>query len=296
MAVFPNSECAILCYWMINESVKPLTAAQISVTTTVYNAAIAQTSVTDVQWRNFNLFAAWRNPYYLVWRDYQNYSVSSLLTSLVSYYDFEGNANDATSTNNGTNSGCTFGTSYGKIGQGVTNTAGTNYISIGSVSSFSFIKNTGVFSYNYWLKPLASGNTIRTINNINSYGGHGLYNLDIVDTYSQFSVANSSGSVYALAAATFSRLIRGTAWRMITVVGDGTWIYYYIDTVLIMRFNIGTLATGNDPNIMRIFGIPSGSGSNQFYFDELGIWSKALNFIEMNKLYNSGAGKTYPFT
>lgn len=295
MAVFPNSECAVLCYWMLNESAKPLTAAQTSVVNTVYAAAVAATSVTDVQWRNFNLFAAWRNPYYIVWRDYQNYSVSSLLTSLISYYDFEGNANDALGTNNGTNSGISFSNSYGKIGKGASNTSSANYISIGSVSSFSFIKNTGVFSINYWIKPLAASNTIRVINNTNSVATQGLYMMDIIDNYSEFSVRNSSSTPAGNAAITIGRLISGTSWRMISVIGDGTWVYYYIDTVLHFKLKLNTLATGNDPNVMRLFGIPNGTGSSQFYLDELGIWSKALSFIEMYNLYNGGAGKTYPF-
>jgi hypothetical protein len=82
MAVFPNYQCTQFCYWLQNFSWLRLSGPQDALVTIVYNAGLNQTSVTDQQWLNFNQFTAWRNQYYIVWRDYSNYLLPDTSTWL----------------------------------------------------------------------------------------------------------------------------------------------------------------------------------------------------------------------
>ena len=75
MAVYPNTDCLNFCYWMLNVSWQRLSPPRINVITTVYNAAIAQTSVSDNEWNNFTQITSWRLPYY------RAYSVLSVVNN-----------------------------------------------------------------------------------------------------------------------------------------------------------------------------------------------------------------------
>ena len=82
MAVYPNYQCTQFCYWLQNFSWLRLSGPQDALVTIVYNAGLNQTSVTDQQWLNFNQFTAWRNKYYIIWRDYSNYLLPETSTWL----------------------------------------------------------------------------------------------------------------------------------------------------------------------------------------------------------------------
>jgi len=67
--VYPNPIAEDFCYWMLNVSAQKLTGPQRVIVAAVYTAAVAQSSVTDQQWWNFNNFTAWRYPFFRVWYD-----------------------------------------------------------------------------------------------------------------------------------------------------------------------------------------------------------------------------------
>lgn len=101
MAVYPNSDCALFCYWMLNVSWQTLTAPRLDTINTVYSAAQTGSSVTDQEFNNFTQITSWRYPLYLVWRDNQfPYSTPPVGTP-VFWFNFGG------LTTNNTNS---FGT------------------------------------------------------------------------------------------------------------------------------------------------------------------------------------------
>lgn len=68
----PNDACMLFCQWMLNISPQRLSNSQRLIVTQVYLAARDQYPIEDQVWRNFNLFTAWRNPYYIVYRSYAN--------------------------------------------------------------------------------------------------------------------------------------------------------------------------------------------------------------------------------
>lgn len=73
MAYTPNYDCANFCYWMLNLSWQRLTGPQTVLVNTVYNASLAQTTVTDQQWKDFTMISAWRSKYYESWGKYASY-------------------------------------------------------------------------------------------------------------------------------------------------------------------------------------------------------------------------------
>ena len=85
------------------------------------------------------------------------------------------------------------------------------------------------------------------------------------------------------------------SWHMFTMVystGTGT---FYMDGV-----SQGTL-TANNVNTLpaKQFAVGSDQASNQAAYckvDETNIWNRALTLAEITQLYNSGAGKAYPYT
>jgi len=280
---------------MLNVSRQKLTGTQAALTTIIQTAALNSTSVTEAQWNNFNLFAAWRNPYYLVYRDYQYTQASNLLTSLLSYYDFEGNSNDQVSSLNGTDNAVTYSISYGKIGQGVSNNSTASSIYFGTNSTYNFIHQTGIFAVNVWVKLNTSSGNFRFFCTSASSAQRGFHSLTSFAGYTQSIIYNpsiaSTQAVYSVVTSLFNDL----NWHMYTITGDGSYFYIYLDAVLRLKVPYLTFSAGNSQFPFYIFNLGGGGGSQNFFIDELGIWSRNLNLAEIAKLYNSGAGLTYPF-
>jgi len=65
--IYPNLECADFCNWMLNISSKRLSGPQTTLVQLIKSAALAGTSVTLVQWNNFQNFTAWRFALYQVY-------------------------------------------------------------------------------------------------------------------------------------------------------------------------------------------------------------------------------------
>ncbi len=68
--VQPNIAAIGFCDWMLNISNQKLSGPQRLIVQKVYDAAVNVYPIEDQVWYNFNLFSAWRNKYYMVYRDY----------------------------------------------------------------------------------------------------------------------------------------------------------------------------------------------------------------------------------
>lgn len=295
MAVFPNTECYFLCEWMLTVFVPRLTGTQQTLTALVQAAALAQTSVTDQEWKDFQNYAQWRNPYYIVYRDYQAVSTSNLSSGLVNYYKMEGNSTDSIGSLNGTDNAVTYNTAYGKILQGVTNNNSSSYIEIGTTSSFSFIQNTCNFGINFWWKPSILNGAYRVMGNCVADAQKGFAIRITANGTLQLDMYNGSGVAYNIATMLFSNTLYTLNYQMLTFTGDGSYVYAYINGVLIGKVKVGTLSSGNSQSNLRLLYVNTSAGSNTMYMDEVGFWNRGLTSAEVYQLYNSGAGLTYPF-
>lgn len=295
MAVYPNTQCYFLCEWMLTVFSPRLTGPQQTLTATIQAAALSATSVTDQEWKDFNNFAQWRNPYYIVYRDYQTFSFPDLLTGLLHYYNFEGNSNDQVGSVNGTDTGVVYNTAYGKIGQGVRNNNSSSSIVFGVASDFNWIHNTLIFSINFWVRYPSLTSAIQTIGSTTNFSQKGFCFNHAGVIYELLNLPDGSANPYGTIYTILYRIINNTNYNMITICGDATYFYVYVNAVLVYKGYAGTTISGNATNAMAIYRF-SGTGSPASVdFDELGFWNRCLSLIEVNQLYNNGAGITYPF-
>lgn len=295
MAVFPNSDCYFLCEWMLSYYVPRLTGPQQTLTALVQAAALAQTSVTDNEWKDFQNYAQWRNPYYLVYRDYQTSMGVDLITGLQNYYAFEGNSNDSVGSLNGADTAVTYSTSYGIIAKGVQNNSTSGKIVIGYTSDFNYIHETAIFAVNIWFRGQVLNGSCRVIGTGSATANKGFQIVITQNSAYSFEIYNGNvgaGWVFRQLGAV---LINDLSWHMITFTGNGSAVYCYLDAQKIGYSKLGTLPTGNATGSLTLFQSTGGSGSNTMNLDELGIWNRELNFAEITALYNGGAGLTYPF-
>jgi hypothetical protein len=212
---------------------------------------------------------------------FQKDTNGTLTNGLVSYYKMEGDSTDFWGTNNGTDTAVTYGTAYGKIGQG----ASFN----GSTSQINLPKNSGTY-------PTGNTWSMSAWVYFNGTGGSAVYqfgNAYFVESLSStgFDYRYYDGS--ADRTLSVSKTIT-TGWHHFVWTHDRTvGGIAYLDGV-----NVGTnsYTTSNSPSYSNVFigreGSPSGNIFFNGYIDEFGIWNRALSTTEISDLYNGGAGNT----
>lgn len=293
--IYPNYECYQLCVWMLTISSQRLTGSQITVTQNIQAAALAQTGVTENEWNNFNEYAAWRNPYYLVYRDYQSGQIADLLTDLDNYYKMDGNSNDSVGSINGTDTSITYNNSYGIINQGARNSNTSAKIEFGAVTDFTAPFITGIFTINFWFKAQVAASTYYLLSSSQGGSNKGI-KIQITLTGDVIIwITNGLGGSSVVFTGQQKAPFNDLNWHMITLMGDGTSITALCDNVIFMKGLIGTFGTGNASFKLTAFYWAGVTGSPTMYIDEFGYWSRALNHAELSALYNSGSGLTYPF-
>lgn len=293
--IYPNIECYYLCVWMTDVSAQRLTGSQTALTNIIKAAALASSSVTTQQWNDFNYFAQWRNPFYLVYRDYQQSMSSDLTTDLLHFYNFEGNSNDSVGSLNGTDTGVTYSNLYGKIGQGVRNNNSSSKIEFGAVSDFNFIHQTGVFSVNVWFQATNITLQYSVLGSTSLFSQKGFWfeltNGDLMRAVIPLGTSSSTNVPLVY----LSQMLTDTAYNMYTLTSDGVNVTFYKNAQVIGKTRFTAYTTGDANNIMQLFTIPSLGGSSACNIDLLSFWSRGLNAAEVLYLYNGGAGRSYPF-
>lgn len=227
-----------------------------------------------------------------------------LTTNLVSYWKLDGNSNDSVTTNNGTDTDITYGTSYGKINQGALLDGDSSKIYLPNDS----FKPTGNFTIGAWVYF-----TVDSTNKEVFFSGYrydpttkwyyiGLRVDSSNKAYAQFYYRTSS-TVYSVVATGTTTLTKNT-WYYLTAVYNGTTISIYVNA----KNENTSAAWDQSPSATRTCTTAIGvnraqGGSNESdglwwkgYLDEVGIWDRALTSDEISALYNGGNGLTYPFT
>jgi hypothetical protein len=218
-------------------------------------------------------------------------SGGTLTTSLVSYWNMQGNSNDYYGSNNGTNTSVTYGTSYGKVGQGG-NYAGSGYSSMGNVLGFEYNQP---WSISAWIYNQTSGssNIISKQENSTPYRGYGIGTAGS----GQIQIfLNNTGSGNTLQK-TYVTYSGGWHYMVFTYSGSNTLagMNLYVDGSLASPS--GSSGSGMTASILSTtpFQLNGRGGAANLwtgYLDEVGIWSKALSTQEISDLYNGGAGQT----
>ena len=220
---------------------------------------------------------------------------STLLNNIKSYYEFSGNSNDATGNgNNGSDTSITYGTAYGKIGEGADFNGSSSYISLGNPSD---LQNAD-FTYSGWfnLQNTPSFFTLISKNYRTAPWSSPYATILIrVDNSSTIEVGLSNGSTYT--AHNYSVSLSTNTWYNLVFTYNGTTGILYLNgsEVASNTYSV-TLTYNTQPWYIGADNSASPQGDHfNGYMDEIGIWSRALTSTEVTQLYNSGKGLQYPF-
>jgi len=223
-------------------------------------------------------------------------SSSSLLNGLVSYWKLDetsGTVTDEKGANNGTVTGATQNQTTSKIGKSVLFDASTEKIDCGNTTSLS-LTSAGTISAWIYATGDYSGYPV-IVSKENWATDRNGYTLAIRnDGYLALELADGTSSVHAISSST----VTTNAWHHVVGVWEvsSNTLKVYLDntagsnTSLTMtpvtntyNFKIGNDGAADDANWVG-------------YIDEVGIWNRILTSGEISQLYNSGSGKTYPFS
>jgi hypothetical protein len=207
-----------------------------------------------------------------------------LTTSLVSYWKLDessGNADDAVSTNDLTNTG-TVTYAAAKINKGA-DFSGANMI-LENAGAVGFTSG-GDRTWNFWMKADVNGGYI--LDNITNSGAQRRVTIYLNGTNLAIYTWNTDID-------TGQAISTGT-WYMVTVCWSAGTITTYVNAVSKTGGTTGT-AAGNANGFAIGSEYPKTYGANfNGIVDEVGVWSRVLTQAEITALYNSGDGKQYPF-
>lgn len=207
--------------------------------------------------------------------------MSSLLTNLKAYYQFQGNGNDVSgSGNNLTATGSiTYSLANGKILQG----AGFSSSQLEVNSNILSVNNP--LSWCMWFKcPVGTGGTFPVAFSFANRTPP-TWSVGYVVPGGQFVLNMLSGASVGVK-------IDDNLWHFCVMTYDGTTVNFWVDNVNKASF-IGSGSLGPD----QFLNIGSNNATQYWpgQIDEVGIWQRALTPTEVSTLWNGGAGLTYPF-
>jgi|ERR1039457_4624244 hypothetical protein len=206
---------------------------------------------------------------------------SFLTNGLVSYYPFNGNANDAFGTNNGTVQGAVLTTNR----FGVTNAAyhfngSSSYIDLGRPTNLQFYSN---FTLSAWC--LVSGGSAQNPRIISYCWGNG-YELLTQGNGSSRAFQFISGNYSFNTTSNYSQGI----WRAVATVYTNGICYFYVNGALVNSgANHAPVSFTNNLHI----GNNSGTTSWDWWggsIDDIRFYSRALSTNEVQMLYQYEAG------
>jgi len=222
----------------------------------------------------------------------------SLLTDLVSYWNFDSNLNDSLGNYNLTNNGTESVT-------GIINN-GRDFVSADEDTMYNYDFNDTVYALSIWFKPktqiTAGGTTQRLIAFRTTATNQRFLNFGdstILATDETLNILTGTSSDYGR---TYIRDTISADWHHLVISWDSVNSKYkiYLDGVekttyagsgsaghAVLLDNTNCIGMGN------IFG--SSSSHLNMTIDEAGIWSRALTSSEVSELYNGGDGLAYPF-
>lgn len=236
-------------------------------------------------------------------------SGGSLTNNLIGYYKFENNVADSTGMLP-TATGTLVDFVAGKIGNAVRFDAADNRVDIPDTNLLSFTSGSGndiPFSISTWVyitAVSATGNWF--INKRTTVSGGDEWQFIYLGGRVVFGKFDRVSNAIVQAVGTPATPLTLNTWYHLTITDDGSktvsGMKIYINGVSQTLTNMSSgVYTGmpNGTSITRMgqsaWSVTAGT-QHQGYIDETGIWrNRVLTQSEVNSLYNSGTGITYPF-
>jgi len=224
---------------------------------------------------------------------------STLLNGLQVYYKLENltdsSGNSLTLTNHGS---VTF--TAGEVNNAVKFvSASSQYLN--HVDAAPYRMGTGDFSYAFWVK--FSTTNIRSIMDYGQTGNSPGYAVDCINiggSSEAFQIAVSDGSTLSYPFINTTHAWNDGNWHLLVVTCSRSGnMVAYVDNV--REGSVSTSAASGSVNSNNGFGFSLGAnyaGGDLFdgSVDEFGLWNRVLTSTEIGRLWNGGAGTTYPFT
>lgn len=209
--------------------------------------------------------------------------------SLVGYWPFEGNANDASiHSNNGIVTGATLTQDrFGKPNFAYSFNGGANYIQVANDSSFNFTKNRMTVSLWMLTAVITPVNNVHTLISKQSSSGANQsgFNIAKENSLTYLLIKNGANSTQGYSRVPSASLLN--SWHHIVFVSDSGILKSYLDGQLI-KTDTTNAAIGLSTQALR-FGKPIYSTVNSEFngsLDDIGIWNRALTQQEITGLYN----------
>jgi uncharacterized repeat protein (TIGR02543 family) len=226
--------------------------------------------------------------------NYLSYSQTNLLTNIEEYYKFD-ETSGTTAVNIVSNTGVNNGSVSASIQQtGKINSAyyfdGSTKVTYSGSSNWN-IQATGALSISVWVKLSANigGNGYGNI-----WGNESTPSFYLKYANSQYQLGwYTGGSIESLSNVLSFSL---NTWYHFVLVKNGNSISFYQNNQPVGTFTAQDQDVTNSPAVYigsdLKTPIPEGIIG---YIDEIGIWKRVLGTDDINTLYNSGNGFSYPF-
>lgn len=216
----------------------------------------------------------------------------SLKTGGIIGYNLDGNGNDVFGSSNLIITGSSpFSSSYGKINQGMR----TNLSSDIRVPYSTLLNITNNFTISFWIRKNAGAASSYVLSKLNATATDNNYGI-IYDYAGSNILEFYAGGYTGVDPRTDSQIsiVTGT-YHHIVYTYDGSIWSGYKDGVQIFSVNrTFSLATGGTHHFFIGKFSPT-SAVAQMDIDMFYMYSRALNIVEVQQLYNNGNGRQYPF-
>jgi hypothetical protein len=212
--------------------------------------------------------------------------VSSYPKTGTTWYDLSGNAYSGATTN--------VGISYNSGIPGFLNLNDGYIENIGTTSSFSFIQNTAVFTISALVRLTDLSVSRSLMSTFRNGPGERGFSLGYNTTGNSLEFQMTNGSNYIFSNLGSDFFVANT-WVFVTIVGDGSTIYYYKNGIFqTSSESLGTLSTGNSARILSIG--KSEAIPNNWIGDisQTLIYNRALSSSEVLQNYNAILQKFIP--
>lgn len=218
---------------------------------------------------------------------YQISGASTLLNGLVAYYKLEESSGHLVDSVNGYNTTSETGLAYqqtGKLNYCIDSST-TDQAIIGDNSNFD-LTNVTVAG---WMKSTGSWTPLFSnfIHSGSNFYGYGLY---FNNGYPAFEIATDTTEVIATA----DDPANDGNWHFVVGTYDHSNVKIYVDGDLQTDQPSSSMNIVYTDAVVRIGYIDGTQATGSL--DEIGIWNRALTQAEVTELWNSGTGKTYPFS
>lgn len=209
-----------------------------------------------------------------------------------SYWKMDGNSSDSVGGNHGTDTNVAYSVSDGKINQGAGFDGETSGIRLNpllcgpvNLSATAWVKSTSSTTPSQWIVGQR---------NSGAMNGQWRLQLDNSGRVSFYAEGGGHGTPDYIHGNTS---VNDGNWHNVGVSQNGNTYSFYVDGVADGVVTLGTSVT-YDCNLLGSIGFNRFQDDHEQFggsIDEVGVWNVGLSANDFSQIYNSGAGKQYPF-